>query len=422
METLVVEAETEPEFEVEVEAEAEPEVVAEEAVPPQEDDLLAEDEAEAELEVVEEVDLDDFFAELGLLEDEEAEPEPSVVEEEPETVTVSLTPEESLAARKAKTAAKRAKIEADLDKWQLEIDALIKGRTKAFRKEMVCIRKGAVRALFPDPEKGDNSDLEETLTHVRGEDVAGILGRFENESEKLLKGLENYLKKEEKIVRDSATLDVDDRIRRWYTVVERVEERFTERLAELQEKIHWWYLSVRELEVQEYHRATKEVKEFTNTAQGDMAMPMAWLDDITYKDWQRYHDFMRAHERFDEQIRMIQNGSHPSPPIDPLVPALDKLQRDLEDVASGFKMQVRTYGVQINDILAPPQNPVEETGEESASAEEEQVSILPIDPVQTSPVEEEQGAFDASKIILGKSPEQVEEAMSIAQELLHEEL
>lgn len=119
---------------------------------------------------------------------------------------------------------------------------------------------------------------------------------------------------------------------------------------------------------------------------------------------------------------MIQNGSHPSPPIDPLVPALDKLQRDLEDVASGFKIQVRTYGVQINDILAPPQNPVEETGEESVSAEEEQVSILPIDPVQTSPVEEEQGAFDASKIILGKSPEQVEEAMSIAQELLHEEL
>lgn len=50
---------------------------------------------------------------------------------------------------------------------------------------------------------------------------------------------------------DSATVDVDDRIRRWYTVVERVEERFTERLAELQEKVQWWYLSVRELEVQE---------------------------------------------------------------------------------------------------------------------------------------------------------------------------
>lgn len=79
-------------------------------------------------------------------------------------------------------------------------------------------------------------------------------------------------------------------------------------------------------------------------------------------------------------------------------------------------MQVRTLGVQLNDILAASQKPVEETEEEPTSEEEEQVSILPVDPVPTSPVEEEQGTFDANKIILGKSPEQVEQAMSIAQE------
>lgn len=180
---------------VEAEAEIEPEVVVEEAIPAQED-VEAEAKAEPELEVVEEDVLEDFFAELGLLETEE--PEPSIVEDEP-VETTPLTPEESAAARKAKTAEKRAKIEADLEQWQLDIDALIKRRTKAFRKEMVRVRKGAVRALFPDPEKGDNSDLEVELTHVRGEDVAGILGRFEKESEKLLKGLETYLKKEEKI-------------------------------------------------------------------------------------------------------------------------------------------------------------------------------------------------------------------------------
>jgi hypothetical protein len=46
-------------------------------------------------------------------------------------------------------------------------------------------------------------------------------------------------------------VDVDDRMKRWYTVVQRVEERFAERLRELEEKVHWWYLEVRELEVQE---------------------------------------------------------------------------------------------------------------------------------------------------------------------------
>jgi hypothetical protein len=86
-----------------------------------------------------------------------------------------------------------------MEKSHLDLDALIKRCTKAFRKELVRIRKGAVRSLFPDPER-DNSDLEEGLTHIRGEDVAGVLGRFEKEIEKLLKGLETYLKKEEKIV------------------------------------------------------------------------------------------------------------------------------------------------------------------------------------------------------------------------------
>lgn len=72
---------------------------------------------------------------------------------------------------------------------------------------------------------------------------------------------------------------------------------------------------------------------------------------------------------------------------------------------------MRSFSVQINDILAAPQM----TGEELVSEEEEQFSILPIDPV-----EDQQVVLDTSKIILGKNQEQVEEAMSIA--LSHEEL
>ncbi|KAJ3745783.1 hypothetical protein DFH05DRAFT_1051892 [Lentinula detonsa] len=369
-------------------------------------------------------ELDDFFAELGIMDEEEADStETSVVEEQQEQDT-ALTPEESMEARRVATAKKRAELEARMEKWHLDLDGLIKRRTKAFRKELVRVRKGAVRALFPDPEK-DNSDLEEALTHIRGEDVSGILGRFEKESDKLLKGLDSYLKKEEKLVADSPSVDVDDRMKRWYNVVQRVEERFIERLNGLQEKFHWWYLEVRELEVQEYHRATKEVKTYAQKAQGDMGMPMAWLDDVTYQDWQKYHDLIRAHERFDEQIRMIQNGTHSFPPIDPLVPALDKLQMELEDVKAGFDARIRSLSTQVHQLLSPPEKEEQEgvTGSSSAepaSGEEEQVSILPIDPVPTSSVE--QPVLDGANIILGKSKEQVEEAMSIAQDSVHEEL
>ncbi|KAJ3890854.1 hypothetical protein GG344DRAFT_48605 [Lentinula edodes] len=377
--------------------------------------LLAVTEPESEFEVPIEAEQENEENETGDF------TEASVVETEQDT---AISPEESAAARRVATAKKRAELEARMEKWHADLDGLMRRRTKEFRKELVRVRKGAVRSLFPDPEK-DNGDLEEALTHIRGEDVAGILERFEKESEKLLKGLESYLKKEEKLVSDSSNVDVDDRIKRWFNVVKRVEERFIERLNVLQEKIHWWYLEVRELEVQEYHRATKEVKTFAQKAQGDMGMPMAWLDDVTYQDWQKYHDLIRAHERFDEQIRMIQNGTHPSPPIDPLVPALDKLQLELEDAKNGFDTRVRTLSAQIHLVLSPPQKEEQQgeaSSEEPVSGEGEKFSILPIDPVPTSPVMDEQEELEATNIIIGKSKEQVEEAIRIAQESVHEEL
>ncbi|KAJ3995471.1 hypothetical protein F5050DRAFT_1767118 [Lentinula boryana] len=124
---------------------------------------------------------------------------------------------------------------------------------------------------------------------------------------------------------------------------------------------------------------------------------------------------------------MIQNGTHSSPPIDPLVPALDKLQMELEDVKTRFDARIRTLSTQVHQLLSPPEKEEQEgaTGFSSAepvSGEEEQVSILPIDPVSTSSVGVEQAVLDASNIILGKSKEQVEEAISIAQDSVHEEL
>ncbi|KAF5384624.1 hypothetical protein D9757_007510 [Collybiopsis confluens] len=388
-------------------------------------EVVPEMEAKVEVEVpAQDEDLDDFFAELGIEEDEPVEADNDILyndDDEVDETTTSLTPEESAEAQKIATAKKRAELERRLEKWQLDLNDLIKRRTKAFRKELVRVRKGAVRSLFPDPEK-DNGDLENTLTHIRGEDVAGILGRFEKDSEKLLRGLESYLKKEEKAVGDASAIDFDDRMRRWYNVVGKVEERFKERLSELQEKVHWWYLEVRELEVQEYHRATAEIKVFAQKAQGEMGMPMAWLDDITYNDWQKYHDLMRSHEKFDEQIRIIQNGTHPSPPIDPLVPALDKLQMDLGDIQNGFNSRIRALGLQIHDILAPRPAEQKRTGDVPVTEEDEseQVSILPLDPSSTAPADQQD--FDASNIIIGKSKEQMEEALSIAQEPVHEEL
>lgn len=134
----------------------------------------------------------------------------------------------------------------------------------------------------------------------------------------------------------------------------------------------------------------------------DIGLDYAWLDDVTYSDWQRYHDLMRglsllhvaksnvslAYEGFDEQVRMIQNGTHPSPPIDPVVPALDKLQEEMNEIVAGWQTRVRSLNSRaLHEIFVEAEEP------------EPEVSILPVDP---GPVAGEEG-FDASNVIIGKS-------------------
>lgn len=171
--------------------------------------------------------------------------------------------------------------------------------------------------------------------------------------------------------------------------------------------------------------ASAEVKSLAEKAQTDLSMDYAWLDDVTYDDWQRYHELMggpyslascyfevlmsfSVYQRFDEQVRLIQNGSHPSPPIDPLPPALDTLQDELNEVIEGWETSVRSInGRALNEVFV-----------EQPEAAEPDVSILPIQPELGSGA---QGEFDASQVVIGKSSAQIEEALKDIP-VVHEEL
>jgi hypothetical protein len=51
-----------------------------------------------------------------------------------------------------------------------------------------------------------------------------------------------------------------------------------------------------------------EAKAIADSAQSDLGMDYAWLDDVTYTDWQNYHDLVRreylveSHHIFFSQI------------------------------------------------------------------------------------------------------------------------
>lgn len=107
---------------------------------------------------------------------------------------------------------------------------------------------------------------------------------------------------------------------------------------------------------------------------------------------------------------------------DPLPLALNNLQQEMEDVVTGFQGRVRSLNTKaVTEVFALPVEPKSESTSDSESeAADPEVSILPIDPKPIS-VPGSEGEFDASSILLGKSKEQVEEALK-GVPLVHEEL
>ena len=41
-------------------------------------------------------------------------------------------------------------------------------------------------------------------------------------------------------------------------------------------------------------KAFSELKSLAEAAQVNLGLDYAWLDDVTYQDWQNYHDLLRS--------------------------------------------------------------------------------------------------------------------------------
>jgi len=207
-----------------------------------------------------------------------------------------------------------------------------------------------------------------------------------SDAEKYLKGAESYLKNLAKEDRKE-----DEKKALCARVVDKVDEKFTARLQETEVVVNQWYGLVLEAELEEVKKATAPVQEVAEKAQADIGLDYAWLEDVTYQDWQRYHDLMRRYEAFKEEGLMIQNDTHPSPLPNPILPSIQDLRSEVEDVIVGFETRLRR---------------IKRNGDRAfASTEESQpgpeVSVLPIVP-------EEQVVQEAvPPVLIGKSQEEV---------------
>lgn len=116
-------------------------------------------------------------------------------------------------------------------------------------------------------------------------------------------------------------------------------------------------------------------------------------------------------ENFLDYCRSVQNGSHPSPPINPVQAAIQELEYEVQDVVVGFETRLRrikrngerAFGGVAGDIDIEEQ------------PEDETVSILPIEDDAHKPlVEGESPAIPP--VVIGRKPEEIISALSRAAE------
>jgi hypothetical protein len=121
---------------------------------------------------------------------------------------------------------------------------------------------------------------------------------------------------------------------------------------------------------------------------------------------------------FTELVASIQNGSHPSPPIDPIPDALYELQLELQDVIAGFETRLRR--IKRNGLKSFGSLPEDTMDDDETELDDEtpmspEVSILPIAGDEPDPA----APILASEFpVVGRDKIEVEDAFARADAVL----
>ncbi|KAL4266044.1 hypothetical protein AB1N83_004460 [Pleurotus pulmonarius] len=294
------------------------------------------------------MDLDEFLANLGLDQDlpvdspASADPPSSAdaVESTPSASAVSQpAPKKTNPAdmdeeeRREYMDAKRLDITSRHSRWESEVESLIEAKTTEVTQKVLKLREDGVHTVLE----------KDSAVQVRAEDMV-------KEGERLLKGIGSwvaahkdapYAKKSE--VNADLQKEKDRDMDLFDKLVGKVQEKFRDKVGEIEDEVRVWYMGVRDAEIQEVIRVEREVQELAERAQSDIGLDYAWLDDVTYRDWQRYHDLVRRSERFSDIARSLQNGTHDASPEDPMLPALEDLRSEVQDIVNAFQARLRSH-------------------------------------------------------------------------------
>ncbi|KAF8652164.1 hypothetical protein AX16_004521 [Volvariella volvacea WC 439] len=382
-----------------------------------------------------EEDLDDFLRDIGVAEQEE-DASAEQQQQQPQHPMETETPEE----KKARVAAQRAEIVGRHTAWQAKIDDAVEQGLRKFRAVVGMIRWDAVdelerregRILVGQEDAAGKKLREELGLDDDKEKLKGWINgerALYGEAERFVRAMDNYIKKSARKIAyaieaaggdenaDTIVQLKKEDAERWVEIVQKVEEKFHEKMQKAQAEVHHWYMSQREKEVQEILKLENEVKAIASDAQSDIGMDYAWLDDVTHWDWKKYHHLMTSALNFAHELRGIQNGTHADPAPDPLIKALDALQVDLNEIVTGFQQRVRMIREEGDKLFATNPTPPVGGNTQTQSGEtqnSDKVSISPTDPQDRSQEGQDEGLKEAARIVVGRGREEVEQAFQRA--------
>lgn len=112
-------------------------------------------------------------------------------------------------------------------------------------------------------------------------------------------------------------------------------------------------------------------------------------------------------ENFTKTANEIQQGTHPSPPINPITPLLEALEKELTELVDGFDLKMRSlrragekaFGTSSTVTDESPKAPVEALAKQETpiASQDPQYSILPISNEQAELQTDESALIGKSK-------------------------
>lgn len=169
--------------------------------------------------ITDDIDLDAFYADIGLNDEvPESEEVPESPTEPPPLTEEQL--EEIRLERLAETAEKRRDITGRHSKWEEKLDKTIQEQKKSLRKVLVAMRKAAA---------------QEIRTNT---DVKSAIDQLVENADKLLKGAEAYLVN---LLKESRPLE--EKVASWTKVLAKVDTKFTSYLRHIDDVLNTWHAS-----------------------------------------------------------------------------------------------------------------------------------------------------------------------------------